>query len=71
MSDQSDTLDPDEGQLSLKKQNTFTLNSALSRKIVRMPTTIQGQVMEAIAENSEKTSFITDSDAGDIATQKQ
>jgi hypothetical protein len=36
-----------------------------------MPTTIQGQVMEAIAENSEKTSFITDSDAGDIATQKQ
>lgn len=54
----------------IQKQNTFTLNSMLSRKIVKMPTTIKGEVMDAIAENSEKTSFVTDSDA-DIITPNQ
>ena len=57
-----DSVDPEEPDEAIQKQNTFTLKSMLSKKIVKMPTTIQGQVMEAIAENSEKTSFITDSE---------
>tara|TARA_B110000285_G_scaffold227264_1_gene288283 strand:+ start:1108 stop:1266 length:159 start_codon:yes stop_codon:yes gene_type:complete len=36
-SENNEAQDPD---ASLQKQNTFTLKSMLSRKIVRMPTTI-------------------------------